>query len=338
MAYTPINWQTGDTITADKLNRCDNGWSVESSSQTFFTETVTTALDPEYPDDPAWGNFAYSTSITAGTVTVTFDGTDYVCQKIDANGETAYGGWGADGPDFTSLPFVILSGPGYNSLGTPAGGTHVVSVVATSQVVEKSENFSKAVGYWYEDGALFSETVTTISASPAPQAMLSYEGVFESSTLAVEFDGTSFEVPLVAEGTNYIYGEIGQGRPSFANYPFMLISSTSGANTLYTETAGQHAIVVYGQVLATSEDFRKAIGSPGAFEISLGVTTFAEANEAFLSGKRVYVLEATSTEAYQCQVIYVDISRHTMSALVANGVNVNLRTFSASSADGVLNS
>ena len=50
MSYTPINWQTGDIITAEKMNKMDNGWSVESSSQQLFSETVTTELDPEYPD------------------------------------------------------------------------------------------------------------------------------------------------------------------------------------------------------------------------------------------------------------------------------------------------
>ena len=25
MAYTPTNWQTGDTITAEKLNKLENG-------------------------------------------------------------------------------------------------------------------------------------------------------------------------------------------------------------------------------------------------------------------------------------------------------------------------
>lgn len=146
MSYTPINWQTGDTITADKLNRCDNGWSVESSSQTYFTETVTTELDPEYPDDPASGGFAYSAQITADTVIVTFDGTDYTCQRMDGDpGSYVYGGWSDDSIDFSTIPFCIFSEDGYNSVVTETGGTYAISVAGTSQSIETSEQFRAAV-------------------------------------------------------------------------------------------------------------------------------------------------------------------------------------------------
>lgn len=145
MTYTPINWQTGDTITAEKLNRCDNGWAVESSSQQLFSETVTTETDPSYPDEPAWGDFAYSTQITADNVTVTFDGTDYVCIKVNLDGSNAYGGLSDDAPDFSTIPFLIVSDPGENAICTATGGTHTVSVAGTSQSIETSEQFQTAV-------------------------------------------------------------------------------------------------------------------------------------------------------------------------------------------------
>ena len=140
MAYTPINWQTGDTITAEKMNKMDNGWGVETSGGTLFSETVTT----EDEEGIAWGEFSYSTKITAETVTVTFNGTDYQCQKVDAEGDNAYGGWGAEGPDFTSIPFAILSGDGFNEICTPTGGTYTVKVDASTTTVETSANFSMA--------------------------------------------------------------------------------------------------------------------------------------------------------------------------------------------------
>lgn len=145
MTYTPINWQTGDIITAEKLNKMDNGWAVESSSQQIFSEMVTTELNPEHPDEPAWGDFTYSAQITADTVTVTFDGTDYACTKVDSEGSNVYGGWGDEVADFTNYPFAIVSDPGENAICTATGGTHTVSVASTSSSIETSEQFRTAV-------------------------------------------------------------------------------------------------------------------------------------------------------------------------------------------------
>lgn len=167
MAYTPINWQTGDTITAEKLNRCDNGWVVESSSQQLFSETVTTTLDPDYPDDPAWGALAYSTLITADTLTVTFDGTDYVCEKhvmLDGN---VYGGWGDDGADFTDYPFAIYSsefmGDINNSVATATGGTYTVVASSTSSSIETSEQFQIAVNSCVDTSTMPMECVSGVT-------------------------------------------------------------------------------------------------------------------------------------------------------------------------------
>ena len=147
MTYTPINWQTGDTITAEKMNKMDNGWAVESSSQTLFSETVTTEIDPEYPDDPAFGELSYSTQLTANTVVVTFGGTDYTCQRMDGDpGTYAYGGWVDDGFDFSTVPFCILSEDGYNTVATETGGTYTISVVESAQTIETSADFRAAVG------------------------------------------------------------------------------------------------------------------------------------------------------------------------------------------------
>ena len=140
MAYTPIGWQMGDTITAEKMNKMDNGWGVQTSGGVLFNETVTTVDDGGI----AWGDFSYSAIITAETITVTFNGTDYQCQKVDAEGDNAYGGWGAEGPDFTSIPFAILSGGEGNSICTPTGGTYTVKVDASTTTVETSANFSMA--------------------------------------------------------------------------------------------------------------------------------------------------------------------------------------------------
>lgn len=137
MAYTPINWQTGDTITAEKMNKMDNGWGVENTQ--LFSESVTTTADPEYPDDPAFGELSYATQITADTLKVKFDGTDYICTKISATIGSVYGD-----DSFEDYPFVLESNSmGRNTLITQTAGTH--TVVAVAETTEISDAFSATV-------------------------------------------------------------------------------------------------------------------------------------------------------------------------------------------------
>lgn len=146
MAYTPINWQTGDTITAEKLNKMDNGWGVDSAQ--LFSETVTTEVDEYAPDDPATAPLSYATQITADTLIVTFDGVDYTCPKSALGASAAYGGMSDSGPDFTSYPFAITSASiplvgVSNTIYTQTAGTHAVS--ASGVAIETSSNFRSAV-------------------------------------------------------------------------------------------------------------------------------------------------------------------------------------------------
>ncbi len=135
MAYTPINWQTGDTITADKLNRCDNGWGYESTQ--LFSETVTTVAEQ-------MGNMAqlaYSGTDTPETMSVEFDGTDYECTRQDGGSECW---WGAPSPaDFSTYPFVVVYTGGSWLLGTQTADTHTVAASVVG--VEVSADFDAAV-------------------------------------------------------------------------------------------------------------------------------------------------------------------------------------------------
>jgi len=137
MAYTPINWQTGDTITADKLNKMDNGWGFESTQ--LFSETVTTVESSGMNR----AELAYSGTIDFNTITVVFNGTEYACPRIDAFGEYFYGGFTEQGPVFTEYPFAIESNGGANAVYTETAGTYTVAVAAPSVVT--SSDFSTAV-------------------------------------------------------------------------------------------------------------------------------------------------------------------------------------------------
>lgn len=136
MAYTPINWQTGDTITAAKLNKCDNGWSVEST--TLFNETLTTASGDmgyeatmAYTGDPA----------SIAEMTITFDGTEYVCQQQSSGGTYWYGESSPSG--FPTYPFVCLYTSGAWYLITETAGTYSIS--ASTSATDVSSAFTKAV-------------------------------------------------------------------------------------------------------------------------------------------------------------------------------------------------
>lgn len=141
MAYTPINWQTGDTITAEKLNRCDNGWGTENTQ--LFSETVTTEAG-EYGNE---GQLAFSSMVSSSELTVTFDGTDYQCSAVELSGNSGYGYGGVDSEleyDFTTYPFAVSFTNSYgNILATETAGSHTVA--ASGSVTVTSSDFAAAV-------------------------------------------------------------------------------------------------------------------------------------------------------------------------------------------------
>lgn len=138
MTYTPINWQNGDTITAEKLNKMDNGWSVTSSSGTLlFSETVVTENDGDFN----FGVLSYSEEVPDGTLTVTFDGTDYTCTCSGAK-------FGSTDESFEDYPFyVFYSGvQNSNAIETATEGTHTIAVsTGGGSSVEFSSDFQTAV-------------------------------------------------------------------------------------------------------------------------------------------------------------------------------------------------
>lgn len=149
MSYNKRTWATGNVVGAVDLNRIENGiadidvdeirgWGVSSTQ--LFSESVTTEVDPEYPDDPAFATLSYATQITADTLKVKFDGTDYVCTKINADIVNVYGD-----DSFADYPFVLESfNMGENTFRTQTAGTH--TVVAVAETTEVSDAFSATVG------------------------------------------------------------------------------------------------------------------------------------------------------------------------------------------------
>lgn len=184
MTYTPINWATGDTITADKLNRCDNGWGVENTQ--LLSETVTTVDD----GSANYGSLAYASLIDAATITVTFDGTAYQCAFIDG----AYGAQWSDtlqGYDFSTYPFGIASwsdpsGAAGNDLYTETAGSHTIAV--SVKAIEVSADFAEAVSATI-GGAFYPLVIGTTTWQQVVDAMAA--GKLVLRTWANAYDGTS---------------------------------------------------------------------------------------------------------------------------------------------------
>ena len=150
MAYTPINWQNGDTITAEKMNKMDNGWSYTAGPSTqIFSETVITENDGDFNV----GELSYATDVADGNLLVTFDGVDYNCVCADA-------AFGSTEETFEDYPFyVYYSGKaGANFIETATAGSHTITVSSSgSATVEISDAFKEVVGTVTseQDGGLF---------------------------------------------------------------------------------------------------------------------------------------------------------------------------------------
>lgn len=140
MAYTPINWQTGDTITAEKMNKMDNGWGVQYELVTYFDNSVITedAHNRTVVITPT-GDFS-----TANEITVTLDNTIYNLTGFDDDG---YWTWGAPYEDFSEYTFSIYvdSGTGNYSFVTQTAGTYALKIQTSGMTVETSTAFNMAV-------------------------------------------------------------------------------------------------------------------------------------------------------------------------------------------------
>ena len=106
-------------------------WKTETSTP-LFSETVTTA-EPAEGVGFGTASLEYSDLIDADTLIVTFDGTEYVCQKTIMNGTLIYG---AAAGDFSEYPFAIGSSEAAfgiaNEIYTETPGSHAISVSASA--------------------------------------------------------------------------------------------------------------------------------------------------------------------------------------------------------------
>lgn len=140
---------SGGGLTPEQEALIQNAQWKTAGTSTLFTETVTTSYSQQ-----SGGNTAIFTDhelIESDTITVTFDGVDYVCHKTVVPGiGNVYGASFnlADGSiDFSDYPFLIGStdsnGYVYNMIYTEDASTHTVSVAVPT--VEYTEAFATGV-------------------------------------------------------------------------------------------------------------------------------------------------------------------------------------------------
>ena len=129
MSYEKQTWQTGDIITAEKLNHMEDGitsaqvYSV--SEDVRFSGSVTTAEN----HGSYTANIDCDLSDLPEQIKVRFDGTEYTCEKTISGPAVGYGGVGAPIPDFSEYPFAINIANAVTIL-TETASTHQVEITA----------------------------------------------------------------------------------------------------------------------------------------------------------------------------------------------------------------
>ncbi len=269
MAYTPINWQTGQTITAEKLNKMDNGWSVVESSEVLYEGNVTTTPDGDFNSGDI------GTTITAPTIKMTFDGSVYNLNQWEDDGDIVYGG-------LEDYPFVLFS-DGYFL--TNEAGTFTVKIeTPASTTIEISADFGKARGYWSDLSldTLYNGFVTTVLDGGV------YSGdigtTITAPTIKMTFDGSVYNLNQLEDDGDIFYGGL-------EDYPFVLYSD----GYFLTNEAGTFTvkIEVESTVTETSEDFTQAVqsvsmsGTP--FMMTVGETTYDEFTAAKAAGRPCFL-------------------------------------------------
>lgn len=140
---TPANTNPNvlKTMLDDSGGEMNPGYSCTETVTLLTDESVTTVFDEVNNS----GKLAYSTSIDADTIRVTFDGTEYTCNAQEGEMGTLYGApMGEEGIDWSEYPFQISSGL-RNDIYTETAGTYQVKIETVEEVIETTPCFEKAV-------------------------------------------------------------------------------------------------------------------------------------------------------------------------------------------------
>ena len=121
-----------------------SGYSCYEEMVTLAEETVTTIKKSEQSPF-AEGEITFEKPVTADKIHVTFDGTEYDCEKVVVYGSEYYGAIPdlTQGFDWSEYPFCL--NPSNNMIATQTAGTYQVKVDVLIETVEVTDCFKKAV-------------------------------------------------------------------------------------------------------------------------------------------------------------------------------------------------
>lgn len=189
MAYEKQTWECGETISADKLNHMEDGIANSGGDAGYeCTETRTTLTEESVTTSATMLGtvvriLSYSQEISADTIRVTFDGTEYECEKIASDTENVYGATYNESTgtmDWSEYPFSVVSIPypdsgAENALFTETEGTYTIKIESHVTTVEVTPCFRNAVNKIVKEeipsilvlseGHLGTPTVGTVSSS-----------------------------------------------------------------------------------------------------------------------------------------------------------------------------
>ena len=240
----------------DSIDEIGGGSDAEQW-ETLFDGEVTTESYSEYYA----GAFMTDTLINNDTIKVTFDGTEYMCEKTEApGGISVYGGYGLLGPDFSEYPFGFGSGSSggsnYCEIYTETGGAHSIKIEAQESGGESSDDDEEQ---WE---TLFDDDVTTENNEQpqgvSPSAIIEYDSVIDANIIKVTFEGTEYMCEKTALPQANIYGGMTIMGPDFSEYPFGIASGNDGINDyfqLFTESAGTYSLKIEAQKSSGNSDF-----------------------------------------------------------------------------------
>lgn len=146
MAYEKHTWSCGETVTADLLNRMEegaedaqNGYECTEERITVFEGNVTTEED----EGDYIGAFETTSPLDGDSIIVIFNNTEYELPKSRLS---RYGEWGSYSPDFTNFPCAVeVINNTLARLWTESAASYSVTVKNVNTVIRTSECFDNAV-------------------------------------------------------------------------------------------------------------------------------------------------------------------------------------------------
>ena len=222
MSYSEYTWQTGETITAEKLNNIEEGVQealeydagyecAETSVEVFNGSLTPTTIGNFYG-----ASFTPSQPITSEEITITLNGTDYILPKVIIPQGIIYGEADAQsGPIFTHYPCAILIGSDYDLFATPSSGTYQITIKLLDTIINNiTAGFKKVVKTVVDEARPNKHIVNAVETGTG-----TYEFTFDTTPAQVrEWVKAGEEVEVILEkqysyvGSYYIHCPLTQSR------------------------------------------------------------------------------------------------------------------------------